>query len=83
MRMLGVGTLVMMVTVAIFGLLIVALVDMLRRPGESWTKSGHNQLVWALVVIFVGLLGPVLYLVIARPALDAAEALPATTAEAH
>ncbi|MGB5169155.1 MAG: PLD nuclease N-terminal domain-containing protein, partial [Acidimicrobiia bacterium] len=40
----------------------------------------HNQLVWALIVIFVGFIGPLLYLLIARPALDAAAA-PTTAAE--
>ena len=53
-------------------LLIVALVDLVRRPTEAWASSGHNQLVWALVVVFVGFIGPMLYLLIARPALDAA-----------
>ena len=53
-------------------LLIVALVDLVRRPTEEWAPSGHNQLVWALVVVFVGFIGPMLYLLIARPALDAA-----------
>ena len=53
-------------------LLIVALVDLVRRPTEAWASSGHSQLVWALVVVFVGFIGPLLYLLIARPALDAA-----------
>lgn len=54
------------------GLLIVAIVDLARRPSSAWEASGHNQLVWALVVIFVGFIGPLLYLLIARPALEAA-----------
>jgi hypothetical protein len=53
-------------------LLIVALVDLGRRPADVWAASGHNQIVWALIVIFVGFIGPVLYLLIARPALEAA-----------
>lgn len=56
------------------GLLILALVDLSRRPASAWEASGQNQLVWALVVIFVGFIGPVLYLLIARPALDAVAA---------
>ena len=64
--------LVMLVGLATIGLLVLALIDLVKRPPEVWEESGHNQLVWALVVIFVGFIGPVLYLLVARPALDAA-----------
>lgn len=68
----GVGFLVALVMLAGLVLLVMALVDLVKRPTELWALSGHNQLVWALVVILVGFIGPVLYLLIARPALDAA-----------
>jgi len=55
-----------------FVLLIVALIDLLKRPAGLWYESGHNQLVWALVVVLVGFVGPLLYLLIARPALESA-----------
>jgi hypothetical protein len=74
----GAGFLVMLVMLAGLVLIVMALVDLVRRPTEQWTVSGHNQLVWALIVILVGFIGPLLYLLIARPALDAAEV--ATTA---
>ena len=61
-------------------LLVMALVDLVRRPSEQWAESGHNQLVWALIVVFVGFVGPLLYLLIARPVLEAA--ISATTADA-
>ena len=66
------GVLVVLGMLATFGLLVLALVDLAKRPAHVWQESGHNQLVWALVVIFVGFIGPVLYLVVARPALEAA-----------
>lgn len=53
-------------------LLVMALVDLVRRPVGQWAESGHNQLVWALIVVFVAFIGPLLYLLVARPALDAA-----------
>ena len=56
------------------GLLIWALVDLLRRPQAQWAATGQSQLVWALVVILVGLIGPILYLAMAKPRLDAATA---------
>ena len=68
----GVGFLVGLVMLTGLVLLVMALVDLVSRPAEQWAASGHNQLVWALIVIFVGFIGPLLYLLIARPALDVA-----------
>ena len=62
--------LILLVMMTGFVLLIVALVDLVKRSPQAWEQSGHNQLVWALIVIFIGFIGPVLYLVIARPALE-------------
>ncbi|MGB5380822.1 MAG: PLD nuclease N-terminal domain-containing protein [Acidimicrobiia bacterium] len=76
----GAAFLVVLVTLAGLVLLVMALVDLVRRPAGQFEASGHNQLVWALIVIFVGFIGPLLYLLIARPALDAAAA-PTTAAE--
>ena len=72
MAAIGLGGLMLFGMLVTFGLLVLALVDLVKRPAHAWEESGHNQLVWALVVIFVGVIGPVLYLVIARPALEAA-----------
>lgn len=65
----GVGLLVMLVMLTSLVLLVMALVDLARTPTQAWEASGHNQIVWALIVIFVGFIGPILYLAIARPAL--------------
>jgi len=62
--------LIALVMLAGLVLLAMALVDLVRRPTATWALSGHNQLVWALIVLFVAFLGPLLYLLIARPALD-------------
>jgi hypothetical protein len=64
------AALILLVAAAGLFLLIVALVDLVKRPADAWTASGQNQLVWALIVVFVGFIGPMLYLLIARPALD-------------
>jgi hypothetical protein len=68
----GVGALIALVMLAGLALLVMALVDLVRRPTEIWASSGHNQLVWALLVVFVAFVGPLLYLLIARPALESA-----------
>lgn len=72
----GLGLMVGAVALASFVLLVMALVDLVRRPADVWAASGQNQLVWALVVIFVGVVGPLLYLIIARPILDGAASRP-------
>lgn len=77
----GLGALVALVLLSGFVLLVLALIDLVKRPSETWTASGQNQLVWALIVVFVGFIGPLLYLLIARPALDNATRATATTVE--
>ncbi|MBT8201909.1 MAG: hypothetical protein HKN74_00195 [Acidimicrobiia bacterium] len=64
-------------------LLVMALVDLVKRPADVWKASGHSQIVWALVVIFIGFIGPLLYMVMARPALDAAASRIGSTGVAH
>ena len=68
----GVVFLVLLVALAGLVLLVMALVDLAGRPAEVWARSGQNQLVWALIVLLVGFVGPLLYLLIARPALETA-----------
>ena len=70
--MAGIGVVVALMMLAGVVLFVVALVDLVRRPADEWASSSQNQLVWALIVVFVGFFGPLLYLVIARPALNAA-----------
>lgn len=67
----GLTALIMLFALAGLGLLLVALVDLVKRPASAWERIGQNQIVWALIVVFVWLVGPVLYLLIARPAFDA------------
>lgn len=43
-------------------LLIIALVDLAKR---EYVRGG-NKIVWALVIIFVQMIGPIVYLIIGR-----------------
>jgi hypothetical protein len=45
------------------GLLVAALYD-LTRPTRA--VKGGNKVVWALVIIFVNLIGPILYFLVGR-----------------
>ncbi len=48
---------------------LVALVDALRVPDPVWERAGQSKLLWVLVVVLAGVLGALLYAVMARPAL--------------
>lgn len=52
----------LLINLLLFILLIWAIVDLVR----SEFKDSTNKIIWALVIIFVPLIGPVLYLVIGR-----------------
>ncbi|MEL7156425.1 MAG: PLDc N-terminal domain-containing protein [Actinomycetota bacterium] len=64
----------MVLAILPLGLLIWALIDLLRRPSWAWPASDQQQIVWVLVVLLVGLIGPIVYMVVAKPKLDEAEA---------
>lgn len=49
-----------------FGLMIFAVLDVLKRPK---TKN-LSQVIWLLIVVFVSMAGPILYFVIGRGELD-------------
>lgn len=57
-----------------FVLFLVALILCLRYRDPDWAALGQAQLVWIVVVVFVPCLGPILFLVMARPRLKAARA---------
>ena len=44
------------------GLMIFALVDLIKRE----KVKGGNKVVWALVIIFINLIGPIVYLIVGR-----------------
>ncbi|MCP4227119.1 MAG: hypothetical protein GY773_27560 [Actinomycetia bacterium] len=50
-----------------------SLLDALRRPDADWEQAGQNKLVWVLVLIFIGFIGSIIYLLVARPALENAK----------
>jgi phosphotransferase system glucose/maltose/N-acetylglucosamine-specific IIC component len=52
-----------------FALLIWALIDCIQVPDDSMYRAG-NKLIWVLVIIFVGIIGPILYFAIGRPSAE-------------
>ena len=45
-----------------FGLLIFALVDLVKRP----KVRGDNKLLWGILIVLVGNIGPLVYFILGR-----------------
>lgn len=58
------------IAIAGFVFWIWSLVDAIQRPDAEWEQAGQNKLVWILVLIFVGFIGSIIYLLVARPSLE-------------
>jgi uncharacterized membrane protein YozB (DUF420 family) len=43
-------------------LMVIALVDLVKRE----RVRGNNKVVWALVIIFISIIGPIVYLLLGR-----------------
>jgi hypothetical protein len=65
--------LVLALGLAMTALWLVALVDALRIPDSVWDRAGQSKLLWVLVVVLAGVIGALLYAVMARPALGRAQ----------
>jgi hypothetical protein len=72
---------VLAIVAAPLGLLLWALLDCLQRPDWTYRRSGQDRVVWIIVIAFVGCVGPVVYLLVARPKLAAAQRLGPHTAQ--
>lgn len=73
MRFLGLELVIGLVALSTLGIWVWALADSLRRPTAQWAAAGQSQVVWVLVIVVANLIGSVLYLAIARPALNRAQ----------
>ena len=52
---------------------VMMLVEALKTPGGRWSAADQSQLVYILAMVFLGVLGTLLYVLIARPRLKAAQ----------
>ncbi|HEX6488749.1 MAG TPA: PLDc N-terminal domain-containing protein [Candidatus Dormibacteraeota bacterium] len=60
----GAVAILVVLSLAQLALDVIALVDLYRRPVEQ--VAGGNKWVWVVVILIVNVLGPILYLAIAR-----------------
>jgi hypothetical protein len=67
MGSIGVGELAVLGVVALMAIpTLWALIDILRTPEDAWRRAGQQQIVWLVVVLFGGVIGAVVYVLMAR-----------------
>ncbi|MER7555760.1 hypothetical protein ABTZ46_02395 [Nocardioides sp. NPDC126508] len=54
---------------------LLMLIQALRTPDSVWSTAGQSKILYVLLMIFLGWLGALLYVAIARPALRAQPSL--------
>ncbi len=73
-ELFGLVPLALALTLVPWALVAITLLDAVRRPAIHWEQSRQDQLLWTIVILSGGLIpliGPVAYLLVARPRLNA------------
>ncbi|MFJ2755694.1 hypothetical protein ACIO3S_08860 [Nocardioides sp. NPDC087217] len=65
------GTVLLLVGLAVTVWWLLMLVQALRTPDSVWAAAGQSKILYVLLMIFLGWLGALLYVFIARPGLRA------------
>lgn len=63
------GVVVGLVVVGLFALWVSVLVQALRIPDSQWEAADQSKIVYVLLMVLLGVLGTLLYWIVARPAL--------------
>jgi len=63
---------VAVVAIALFLWWLLVLIEALRTPTSQWKAAGQNQIVYIVLMVLVGLVGTIVYIVVARPQLRSA-----------
>ncbi|NYI76938.1 hypothetical protein [Nocardioides panzhihuensis] len=66
-----IGGIMLLVWCAITVWWLMMLVQALRTPDSVWTAAGQSKILYVLLMIFLGWIGALLYVFIARPGLRA------------
>lgn len=62
------------IVVAVFIWWLVVLLEALKIPDQVWDGAGQNKILYVLLMVILGVIGSILYVVVARPQLRAAGA---------
>lgn len=62
------------VGLALFVWWLLVLIEAVRIPSTTWKAAGQEQLIHILLMVFLGIIGTIVYVVVARPKLRAVAA---------
>jgi len=48
---------------------LIMLIEALRIPSPAWQAADQNQVLYVLLMVFLGVIGTILYMAVARPRL--------------
>ena len=66
------AAIVVVIGLAVFLWWLRVLIEALRTPPSQWAAAGQNQLVYILLMAFLGIIGTIVYVAVARPQLRSA-----------
>lgn len=62
----------LLLAVGLFAWWLVILIEALRIPETRWKSAGQDRIVYVLLMVFLGIIGTIAYLIVARPRLRGA-----------
>ena len=71
--------LVLALGLGVFVWWLVVLIEALKTPETQWKDAGQDRLLWVLLMVFLGVIGTLSYVIVARPRLRRATAPTSTT----
>ena len=71
--------LVLALGLGVFVWWLVVLIEALKTPETQWKDAGQDRLLWVLLMVFLGVIGTLSYVIVARPRLRRASAPTSTT----
>ncbi|QLQ10796.1 MAG: hypothetical protein HZY75_11020 [Nocardioidaceae bacterium] len=71
MELAAVFVFMLVIGAAIFVYWLIVLIEALKIPASEWERTGQSQLIYVLAMFLLGIIGTLLYVLIARPKLKA------------
>ena len=69
MELASFGLVILVLALASFVWWLIMLIEALRIPSLTWQAADQNQVLYVLLMVFLGVIGTILYMAVARPRL--------------
>lgn len=63
----GIGIVMILVWIVLFGVWLWGLIDAARRPDQAFQAAGSSKVLWIVLIVLLGTLGSLIYLLAIRP----------------